>query len=826
MKNFSLKKAAPHIIAVAVILIISIIFCQPAFQGLKLEQHDMVAGRGMIKNSLDHQEKYGTLPLWNTHMFSGMPNFQILYTWDNPMLNIGKVMGLGLPEPANMFFIAAIAFYILGLCFGLNPYIALFSALSYAYSSYNPQIINAGHMTKMMALAYAPGVIAGLKLLFDRKYWIGLIIMTVYTSQHITSNHPQITYYLFIICLVMSVVYAINWLKQKEFKHTLCVLALSMVAAMISIGNAAPLLMNTVEYAKYTMRGGKNIEVKDNQVVKTKTTGLDYDYASMWSIKVPEIVTIFMPNAYGTGSSNTLPEDSKFIESLENENIPVENAQQLAAQLPAYWGGLESVVGPNYLGIIAFLLALLGVLFLKDKNAVWIGISLLAGATLAFGKYLPSINEMIFNTVPYYNKFRAPSMSLVMIQLLIPLAAGLFLNKFSEGAFGQIDKSFLKKMGYGLGGLILVASLIYLLNDYTSPFVDNQLKEYFSKNEAGGKNMSSIVLNAIQDQRKATFGSSLLVALICCLALFSVLFLYAKKFINATILISLILIGNTGDLLVSGSKYLGSEIYVDEEELIAKNFTLSEADKVILQDNDPHFRVYNASGDAFSETRTSYFHRSIGGYHAAKLRNYQDIIETKFNGQLSMNVLNMLDTRYVIIPSNTQNAGPQLQKNDQALGAVWLVDSLVPVADLAKELKAIDSINPLSTAVISTGKFTQITSYKKDSSAKISLVKYDNDTIRYSFQANEKQFAVFSEVYYPAGWNAYVDGKKTEFEKVNYFLRGMEIEPGNHEIQFIFEPSTYVTSSRIANISGWAFYIIIIGGLSMLYLSKRKRSVA
>jgi len=826
MKNFSIKKATPHLIAVAVILVISILFCLPAFQGLKLEQHDMVAGKGMIKNSIDHQEQYGTLPLWNTHMFGGMPNFQILYTWDSPMINIGKILGVGLPEPANMFFIAAIAFYILGLCFGLNPYIALFSALSYAYSSYNPQIINAGHMTKMMALAYAPGVLAGLKLLFDKKYWIGLIVMTIYTSQQISANHPQITYYLFIICLTMSIVYAVNWLKQKEFKHIISVFSLGMIAALISIGNAAPILMNTVEYAKYTMRGGKNIEVKNNEVVQTKTTGLDYDYASMWSIKIPEIVTLFMPNAYGTGSASTLPEDSKFVESLENENIPSENAQQLASQLPAYWGGLESVVGPNYLGIIAFLLALLGLIFLKDKNALWIGISILFGAILAFGKYLPSVNEMIFNTLPYYNKFRAPSMSLVMIQLLIPLSAGLFLNRFSEGTLGQMNKIFLKKVAYGFGGLVLVASLIYLLNDYASPFVDEQLREYFSKNQAGGKNMSTVVLNAIQEQRKATFGGSLMIVLVCCLATFSALYLYAKKKIGAIALITMVLIANTTDLFISGSKFLGNEIYVDQEEIIAKNFSPSEADKAILQDKDPHFRVYNASGDAFSETRTSYFHRSIGGYHAAKLRNYQDIIETKFNGQLSINVLNMLDTRYILVPSNTQNAGPQLQKNDQALGAAWLVDSLVPVADIARELKGIDSINPASTALISNSNFKIPVAYQKDSTAKISLTKYDNDTISYSFQANQKQFAVFSEVYYPAGWNVYVDGKKSDFEKVNYFLRGMEIESGKHEIQFIFEPATYVSSSRIANISGWAFYIVILGGISMLYLNRKKSTVA
>jgi hypothetical protein len=675
-------------------------------------------------------------------------------------------------------------------------------------------------MTKIAALAYAPGVLAGLKLLFDKKYWIGLVLTPLYLSQHITSNHPQITYYLFIICLLMSIVYAINWVKEKEFSHLLKVVSIGMIASLISIGNAAPILMNSVDYAKYTMRGGKNIEIKNNEIVQTKTSGLDYDYASMWSIKIPEITTLFLPNAYGTGSAATIPEDSKFVKSLEDQNIPAENAQQLATQLPAYWGGLESVVGPNYLGILAFLMALLGIIFMKDKNALWIGLSITIGAILAFGKYLPSINEWIFHTLPYYNKFRAPSMSLVMIQLLVPLSAGLFLSKFIQNEFQ--GNTLIKKIIYSLGAVLVILALVYLFNDYTSPFVDKQLKEFFDKNQSGGRNMSSIILEAMKEQRKSTFGSSIILALIYCAGMFSVLYLYIKKIINAQLLVILLLVVNTIDLFSNGSKYLSKENYVDQEELISKNFTPSEADNIILQDKDPHFRVYNAGADAFSETRTSYFHRSIGGYHAAKLRNYQDIIETKFDGKLSFNVLNILDTRYILVPSNQENGRPQVQKNDQALGAAWLIDSLVVVADPVQELKRIDSINPSTTALISGGKTINSRTYQRDSSSVIKLKNYNNDSVSYSFNSNSKQFAVFSEVYYPAGWNAYVDGKKVDYERVNYFLRGMEIEAGKHEIRFVFEPAVYIQSSKIANLSGWAFYIVLLGGISMLFLNRKK----
>jgi hypothetical protein len=823
MKKFNLKSLLPHLISVGVILLVTILFCLPAIQGLKLEQHDMVQVKGMIKNSTDHLEQKGNLPLWNTHMFSGMPNFQILYTWKSPLLNFGSFMSIGLPEPANFFFIAAIAFYILGLSFGLSPYVSLFSALSYSYASYNPQIINAGHMTKIAALAYAPGVLAGLKLLFDKKYWIGLVAFTIYLTQHITSNHPQITYYLFIICLIMSLTYLFNWLKEKEFTHLLKVLSIGIVAAVISIGNAAPILMNSVDYSKYTMRGGKNIEIVNNEIVKTKTSGLDYDYASMWSIKIPEIVTLFMPDAFGTSSSSTLPEDSKFVAALEDQNIPSQNAQQLAAQLPAYWGGLESVVGPNYMGIIAFLLSILGLVFLRDKNAIWLGIAMMMGGLLAFGKYLPAFNEFIFSSMPYYNKFRAPSMSLVMIQLLVPLAAGLFINKIASQSMG--DAQFIKKVSYAFGAVLLLCVLIYILNDYSSPFIDKQLKEFFDNNQSQGKSMSSIVLDALKEQRKATFGSSIVTLLFYLVGLLGLIYMYLKKILNVKVFLAILIAANTFDLLYNGSKYLNKELYIDQEELLAKNFTPTQADKLILDDKDQHFRVYNASNDAFTETRTSYFHRSIGGYHAAKLRNYQDIIETKFDGKLSLNVLNMLDTKYIIVPANTENGTPQVQKNDQALGAAWLVDSLVAVADQVEELKKIDSLDVASTAVI-TGDKNSIKKYSKDSASFIKLKEYDNDQIIYDFKSNNAQFAVFSEIYYPAGWNAYVDGKSMPYSKVNYFLRGMEIPAGSHEITFKFEPEVYNRSSNIANLSGWAFYIVVIGGISMFLINQRKSANA
>ncbi|MFN5422920.1 MAG: YfhO family protein [bacterium] len=822
MNRQLLSKILPHAVSIAVFFIVSALFCLPAFQGMVLQQHDMIAVEGMIKNSYDHQTLYGNLPLWNTNMFSGMPNFQIRFDWNSPLLNFERVLSLGLPQPANFFFIASVSFYLLGLTFRLRPTIAMFSALAYAFAAYTPEIINAGHITKAFALGYAPGVFAGIKLAFDRKYWIGLALATFYGTMELNSNHPQIAYYLIIIGLLMGTVYLINWIKENDWLHIAKVIGIVLVVALISLGTAAPVLMNTNEYGKYTMRSGKTIESKDGKIVAANTKGLDFDYATMWSIRISEIVTTFMPRSFGESSSETIAADSKFVDYLTDKNIPSENAEQLASQLPRYWGGLESTVGPNYLGVICVLLAIFGFVFVKSKDRWWILASMIAGSILAFGKYFPQVNETLFNFLPLYNKFRAPSMSLVILQFVTPIMAGLFLNHLATEQI-QYNKEFVKKLLFTLGGLTIVLIVIYLFNDYSSTEIDEQIKQVFGAQQIGNQSYANIVIDGLIAERKSMFLSSIIQLLLTGLLLCAGILLYIRKTITANVFFILCLVVNTGDLFAQGHKYLEKEIYVDKEEYISSNFSKNSADEFILTDKDPHFRVYNLSGDRFSETRTSYFHKSIGGYHAAKLRNYQDIIETKLSGQPNMNVLNMLDTKYFIFPAQEPSGQYQVQKNEQALGAVWLVDSLLLVNNNIEELTLVDSINPSSEAVIEKSESLKNKRFNK-SEGSIILSKYRNDTIEYKSKASSEQFAVFSEIYYPKGWNAYIDGKKSEYNKVNYLLRGMYIPAGEHNISFIFEPETYKLSSTIAWWSGWALYLTIICSLLVFFFERKRYS--
>lgn len=815
-------KLLPHLIAIVVFFIVAFLFSSPAFQGQVLQQHDLVGAKGMAQSAWNYYAEYGHLPLWNTHLFSGMPNYQIAVAGPSILPPFTSILSLGLPQPANYFFLACICFYILSLAFRINPYIGIFGALAFAYSTYNPVILNAGHVTKMMAICYAPALLAGLIWLYEKRYWLGLAVTTVFAAAEITANHPQINYYLLIIFGIATISYLVIWIKRGELKHAAIAISLALLGAAIGVGTSAVTLFTTFEYSKYTMRGGKTIENTGNEIVAKKTTGLDKDYAFSWSIGKAESVVLFLPNAFGGSSSETFDEHSKLVEELTQKNIPEASALQLASSIPKYWGGLESTSGPNYVGVLVFLLFVIGLVAVNEHHRVWIIAAIIFALFMAWGKYFTGFNDILFNFLPLYNKFRAPSMALVVPQILIPLMAILCLQKifFTEPDF--LSKERFKHILYAFGGLTLLAGIIYLTNDYSSE-IDSRILEAYS-GQQGGDEIGRTIVNGIKADRKAMLLGDILRMIGFALLLFGILYLWSKKILTPIIAISILIIINTIDLFAIGRKYLGEEEYVDVDTYTSANFTPTPADVTILQDKDPHFRVMNLSPDRFNESRTAYFHRSIGGYHPAKLRLFQDLIENQLSKpQLSMPVMNMLDTRYFLLPEQ-QGQGMNVQRNDSALGAAWFVNNIRVVNSPIEEMKALDDFNPAETAIIdkSTQAVTQFP-VSADTSASIQLLKYDADTIVYKTVSPSPQFAVFSEIYYPAGWNAYLDGKKTDYYKVNYLLRGMPVPAGTHTIEFRFEPSVYSTSYSIALWSTIAMYIFIIGGFIMSYLEAKRR---
>ena len=820
--KIDLKKLLPHLIAIAAFAIVSILFCKPAFEGKVLQQHDIVSVNGMEKNAFDYKEKFGHLPLWNTNLFSGMPNYQVAIEGPNYLLNFNKIIALGLPKPANFFFIACICFYLLCIAFRCNPFVGIFGALAFAYSTYDPVIISAGHETKMMAIAYAPALLAGLVWLYEKKYWIGIAVTTLFATMEVTSNHPQINYYVFIAVVFMTLSYIIHWVKNKEWKHMAIALSLALVGAVIGISNAGVTFLTTYDYAKFTMRGGKTIETTDKGIVQKKTTGLDNDYAFQYSLGKGETVTLMMPNSYGGSSSQTFDENSNLVKQLVEKNIPEANALQLASSLPKYWGGIvEGTAGPVYLGVISCLLFIVALVVLKTQHKWWILAAVIFTIFMAWGKYFPAFNDFLFNTLPLYSKFRAPSMALVIPQLLVPLLAVLCLQQI---LFTQTTEEFLKnnfkKILFTFGGLVVFIGILYLMNDYKAP-VDKEIIAAYSGAQ-GGADISRMIISGMIADRKEMFSGDLLRVLGFAVLLAALLYFRRRKIISSLVVVIILVLISTGDLFITGKKYLGEDNYTDADTYTETNFKTSQADALILEDKDPHYRVYNLAPDRFNESKTAYYHRSIGGYHAAKLRLYQDLIETQLSkNPMNMAVLNMLDTKYFLLPDQ-QTGAVTVQKNDSAMGAAWFVKQLQTVNGPVEEIKALDKFDPAQTAFIDKDQNAALAQPSFDSSAKIKLTKYNNDEIEYESDAKSEQFAVFSEIYYSAGWNAYIDGKKTPHYKVNYLLRGMPVAAGHHVINFKFEPASYKTGYTLATIGNILLYLLLIGGI---YMSFRKKEL-
>ncbi|MGJ7031692.1 YfhO family protein [Niabella hirudinis] len=829
MKSNWVKKIVPHVIAVVIFVVVSLVFCKPVLEGNVLSQHDIIGWKGAAQNALEIKEKTGEAPLWNTALFSGMPNYQIYLVGKSVLPDLTKIFGLGLPNPANFLFIACICFYILALAMGLNPLTAVLGALAYGFATYNPVILQAGHETKMYAIGFMPLLLAGLLLIYNKRYWIGLAVATLGAYQELMSNHPQINYYFFIIAGFITVFYIARWIREKDFKQIGIAVVLSGVAALVGLGSYYLSYAATKEYTEFTMRGGKSVEIKGDQVTNTKTTGLDEDYAFSYSMRMQEPLVLLMPKAVGGASigdgTTVIGEDSKVIEKLSEQGVPAQATAQLA-NLPIYWGGMIKASevgtnGPPYVGALICLLALIGFVIIKGPLKWGLLSATALSIVMSWGSFFPGINLFLLHNLPLYNKFRAPSMALVIPQLALVVMAAVTVQKLFFSAEGKdLLKQHFKQILYVLGGLIALIVLVYLGQSYTPGLAETMLTGGgFDK---ANPSLYPAVVAGLKADRQALFGGQLLRTLAFVALLLGVLYFYLKNALKpaiATVILGLVLFV---DLWSVDKKYLPDEVYVPKDSGDAMAFAKTPADEQILQDKDPHFRVLNFV-EAMNGNHTAYYHRSVLGYHAAKLRIYQDIIERYFGaGQPPQELLNALDTRYII----TQNQQGQLVTipNAGAYGAAWFVKGLKPEADAASELQAIGTTQLRDTAVVPQAAMAAIGSVQADTASRILLTKYTNDEIEYSSTSNVPQFAVFSEVYYPAGWKATIDGKEAPIVKTNYFMRGLVVPAGKHAVKFVFEPQTIQKGLTISYVSSILVVILVLGGGALQWWSDRRKS--
>ena len=822
MKNPWLKKLLPHFIAVIIFIVVSAVFCKPVLDGNVLNQHDIIGWKGMAQNAFEYKEKNGHFPLWNPNLFSGMPNYQVAIQGKSILPDMVKIFSLGLPKPINFFFLACICFYILCLVLRTRPVIGMLAGLAYAFSTYNPVVIAAGHETQMLATAFIPLLIAGLICTFEKKYWLGLALTTYATYQQIGVNHLQISYYTFLIATAITICYLYIWIKQKDWKHIVIAGAITAVAAVIGLAGSALTLKTTSEYTQYTMRGGKDISIEGDTVKAAKTSGLDTSYAFIYSLGKTESSTLIMPNAFGGGSSKMSGENSKVIGKLTDRGIPENNAQQLAGSLPRYWGALPYTAGPAYLGVFICLLGLIGFVILKTPVRWGLLAATLLGIFMSWGKNLAGFNTFLFEHLPAYNKFRAPSMAQVIPQFTVAVAAALALQYLLFTAKNkELLKADFKKILYAVGGLFALLAMMYLAMDYKSA-IDNQIiSGYTDKN--GSDEIGRLIVSGLKADRRAMFGGQMLRALAFAVILLGTLYLYIRNTIKPFVAAIVLVVISTLELTIVSKGYLNEEDghYVSADDYASSNFSPTPIDQQILQDKDPNYRVFNMAGDAFNESRTSYFHKSVGGYHPAKLRIYQDLIEKYLSGRPNPAVLNMLNTKYIIVqdPLSGQTG---VIPNPDAFGPCWLVKNVQVVDSRVAAIQFLGKFNLKDTAVVDQSFSKNVVQPQRDSASNIRMTKFDNDAIEYEANCNGPQFAVFSEIYYPVGWNAYIDGKKTDYCNVNYVLRGLSLPTGKHSVKFVFEPASVKSGTSIMFIASIFILVIFLGGLFMAWRESRK----
>ncbi len=820
MKNPLLKKALPHLLAILVFLLISVLFCKPVLDGNVLNQHDNVGWKGMAQNAFEYKERTGHFPLWNPNLFSGMPNYQVAMEGKSVLPDTVKIFSLGLPKPINFFFLACICFYILCLSLRIKPVIAMLGGLAFAFSTYNPVIIAAGHDTQMLATAYMPLLLAGLINIYEKNYWLGLALTTYGAYQQMGVNHLQVTYYFVIIAFIITIAYLVKWVKEKDWKHIGLAGGLTIFSAIIGLAGNALVLKTTSEYSQFTMRGGKDIDIVGDTVKAASTKGLDTAYAFEYSVGRGETVSFIMPYAYGGYSGNMADEGSNVVKKLTALGVPDSNAEQVAQSLPVYWGQLYTS-GPAYLGVLICLFGLIGFVMLKTPMRWGLLAATLLGILMSWGKYLPGFNTFLFENLPLYNKFRSPAFAQVIPQFAVAISAVLAVQQL---LFGQkLQKEDLKKIVYTATGLFALLGIMYLVVNYNSPF-DRQIAESISQ-QAQNESVGKAVVSGLKADRKALFGGQLLRALALALLALGILYLFFKDKMKAQVAAIGLLLISTADILWVSKDFLSEEKehYISKDSYDSANFGKTAIDEDILKDKDPNFRVFNmagtSSGGPFAESRTSYYHKSVGGYHPAKLRIYQDIIEKYLSGRNSPNVLNMLNTKYVIAP-DMQSGQQTLITNPEAFGPCWLVKHVQIVDDRVAAINAIGRTNLKDTAIVEKSFAAKITQPQWDSAASIKMTKFDNDAVEYEVNGSGPQFAVFSEVYYPLGWNAYLDGKKTDYCNVNYILRGMSVPAGKHSIRFVFEPESVKQGRSIMFLASIVVGLVFIGGLFMHFRKK------
>lgn len=833
MQSFDFKKLLPHLLIIVGFAVLAIIYNMPQLDGLVLNQTDIVHWKGMSQEAKSYHEKTGEQVLWSNSMFGGMPTYTSYIPKSNSYVGVQSDFVAGLfGKPIGFFFIAMLFFYLFTTTLNINRWVGVIGAVAYAFSTYNAVIISAGHDTKMWSLAYLPGVIGSLLLLYDRKWWKGILLMFFSLPVMFSNAHYQIIYYTIFIILFLVVTLFIIAIQKKQVKEFFISSAVALVLGALCVGPSMQGLLSTMEYNKATMRGGQS-ELTLNHDKEKKSGGLDKDYAFGWSNSIGETFCLIIPKLYGGSSVEGVGTSSNTYETLTSIGVPESSAEQFVENIPLYWGDQQFLLGPVYFGAVVCFLFVLGMMLIRSPHKWWIlAVSVLA-IIMSWGRHFPEFNYFLFDTLPGLNKFRIPTMILIIPQFLFPVIGVWVLNDIIKERYST--EELWKKTKLALiatAGLCLVIGLAgSAVFDFKSPNDAGALQRYSQMlgNEQAGRQL----MNAIQADRADVARNSALLSAFYILVAGGLIWAYSRKKVNGTIMLAGIGLIAAIDLISVDKDYLNENNFVEAVD-DASFFPMRQVDQQILQDPDPYYRVLDVTRSVFLDATSSYYHKTIGGQSPAKMEIYQDLIDVHMSGKFNAAVLNMLNTKYIIFQGGA-NGQEAVMKNPDACGNAWFVNEVKWANTADEEILSLNAgslgdtatvpgaFNPRTTAVVRTTFRKDLEGYNfgKDSAASVKLSKYGLNEISFISNNSQNGLAVFSDIYYPYGWKAYIDGKETPIIRANYVLRALKIPAGSHEIKFEFHPKSFYTGDSIALIASCILIVLALVSLIMLLRKKK-----
>ena len=814
MKNiFTNKQFLGILFAIIAFALITLVYFTPILEGKRIKQHDIEMYKGMSQEINEFREETGEQSLWTNSMFGGMPAWNIgVQQNSNLMTYVQKIIGLGFPSPIMSVFISMLGFFILLLVLDCKIWISFIGALAYGFTSYLFIVMGAGHNSKAVAMAYMAPVIAGIIMTYKGKYLWGAVLTAISLALEIRAGHIQITYYLFMIVLIMVIAEFIETIKNKKYLDFFKASGILAAVAILAVLTSTTTLYANYEFGKETMRGKPVL----TENVENQTRGLDRDYITQWSYGIGETWSLMIPNVKGGASAY-----------IGNDNPALQNAdprfRSTIAQNNAYWGDQPGTSGPVYVGAIVCFFFILGLFVVKGKIKWVLLAATILSILLSWGKNFMGFTDFFLDYFPLYNKFRAVSMTLVIAEVCMPILAFLALAEVMKNPEILKKNMYYLYVSFGLtAGLCL---LFYIVPNVFFNFLSQGEAAQFAQLTNGKDGaIYQMLINDIENVRMAIFKKDAIRSYIFITVAAILLLLNIKGNLKDNAVFAMLAVLVVMDMFPINKRYLNNDNFIDSRRF-EKPFVMSEIDKQILQDNSLDYRVMNLMTSTFNDASTSYFHKSIGGYHGAKLSRYQDLIEHHLANTASP-VYNMLNTKY-FITADQQTGEYKVMENPNRLGAAWFVDHLLTVENPSDEIDALGQID-LASEAVADERFAEV--YGKasmegvDQNATIRLVEYKPNYLRYESTSEFDEIALFSEIYYPQGWEVRIDGESAEYFRANYVLRAMVVPAGEHIIEWEFKIPEF---RKVENITLAASLIILAGlaaALIAVLIGKRKNN--